>query len=133
MNCYICNKILNQNNSSKEHIILNSIGGCLYSRNLICKTCNSELGEGIDKELSNQLSCIANMLDIKRDRGKPQNIKVIDEDGGEIYKLKPGGIPQMGKPSVKINNSSNGEIEIVTRNFDEAKYILKQMEKSSRV
>lgn len=108
---------------------MNSIGGRLYSRNLICKTCNSELGEGIDKELSNQLSFIANMLDIKRGRGKPQNIKVIDEDGGEIYELKPGGIPQMGKPSAKINNSSNGEIEIVTRNFDEAKYILKQMEK----
>lgn len=43
--CYLCGKLLNEANSSVEHIIPNAIGGHLKSKNLLCKDCNSNTGE----------------------------------------------------------------------------------------
>lgn len=73
MNCYVCDVELIKENETEEHIILNAIGGKLKSKKLICKVCNSNFGGRIDDSLAKQLNPIANLLNIKRERGKPQN------------------------------------------------------------
>lgn len=77
MKCYVCDKEITSENETEEHILLNAIGGKLKSKKLICKGCNSDLGNKIDNSLARQLNPIANLLDIKRDRGNPQNERYI--------------------------------------------------------
>ncbi|MCM2535160.1 HNH endonuclease [Neobacillus pocheonensis] len=75
MKCYVCENYLTKENETEEHILLNAIGGKLKSRALLCKDCNSKFGSKIDDKLAQQLNPIVNLLNVKRDRGKPQNIK----------------------------------------------------------
>lgn len=103
--CYLCGKFLNEANSSVEHIIPNAIGGHLKSKNLLCKDCNSNTGQNIDATLSEQLNFIANMLNIQRDRGKPQAFKIKDGATGELYRCLPGGVPSRIVPEVIKKNS----------------------------
>ncbi|CAM4449663.1 HNH endonuclease [Paenibacillus tarimensis] len=114
MNCYICDIKLTKDNETEEHILLNSIGGKLKSKKLMCKDCNSRFGSDIDHQLSKQLNPIANLLDIKRDRGEPQNIKgkyrdreVIIEPGGKIKWARP--YIEKGEKVIHIEASSVGE------------------------
>ena len=50
MNCLICNETLTEANASDEHIILNSLGGHLHSKDLLCKKCNNKFGKEADAE-----------------------------------------------------------------------------------
>lgn len=91
MNCYVCGTALVKENETEEHILLNAIGGKLKSKKLICKSCNSDFGSAIDNSLAKELNPIANQLDIKRDRGNPQNVKgkynnkdILIEPGGKL-------------------------------------------------
>lgn len=70
MNCFICNETLTEINASDEHIILNSLGGHLHSKNLLCKKCNSKLGNQTDAALAETLKFAASQLNVKRCRGK---------------------------------------------------------------
>lgn len=99
--CYICDCSLNVHNCSEEHIFLNALGGKLKARNLLCKQCNSMFGDDIDSELARQFNFIANMLNIERDRGKPQSFDAIDCQDGTVYSLEPGGIPVLKYPVIK--------------------------------
>lgn len=114
MNCYVCKIELTKDNETEEHILLNSIGGRLKSKKIICKGCNSMFGSDIDHQLSKQLNPIANLLDIRRDRGEPQNIKgkyrdreVIIEPGGKIKWARPHC--EKGEKVIYIEASSVGE------------------------
>lgn len=124
--CYLCGTLLNESNRSVEHIIPNAIGGNLKSKDLICKDCNSNTGQNIDSELSRQLNFIANMLNIERDRGKPQEFKVKNESTGEIYRCLPGGIPSRIKPDIIQDNN---QIVIKAPNKKTAKQLLNQINK----
>jgi len=91
MKCYVCSTDLTQENETEEHILLNAIGGKLKSRRLICIGCNSKFGGKIDDKLAQQLSPVSTLLNVKRDRGKPQNVKgkyenkeIIIEPGGKL-------------------------------------------------
>src|SRR5699024_8821486 len=91
MKCYGCDEEITKENETEEHIILNAIGGKLKSKKILCKSCNSNFGSEIDESLAKQLNPIANLLDIKRDRGKPQNVKgpynnkdILIEPGGKL-------------------------------------------------
>ena len=96
--------LLSESNRSLEHIIPNAIGGHLKSKDLICKNCNSNTGQKIDAEISKQLNFFANMLNIERDRGKPQEFKIKDGETGELYRCLPGGVPSRIKPKVIKKN-----------------------------
>ncbi|MGD6876146.1 HNH endonuclease [Bacillus infantis] len=89
MHCYVCDEEITSNNETEEHILLNAIGGKLKSKKLICIGCNSKLGSNIDDKLAEQLNPIGNLLDIKRDRGKPQN--VIGTYNNKDIIIEPGG------------------------------------------
>jgi HNH endonuclease len=91
MICYVCDEVITKETETEEHILLNAIGGKLKSKKLICKGCNSDFGSEIDDSLAKQLNPIANLLDIKRDRGNPQNVKgtynnkdILIEPGGKL-------------------------------------------------
>ena len=102
--CYLCGMLLSESNRSLEHIIPNAIGGHLKSKDLICKNCNSNTGQKIDAEISKQLNFFANMLNIERDRGKPQAFKIKDGETGELYRCLPGGVPSRIEPKVIKKN-----------------------------
>jgi len=119
--CYICGCDISKENESEEHIFLNSIGGNLRSKDLICVICNSEFGNKIDAALSKQLNIFANMLNIERDRGVPQPFNVIDKKNDTLYSYEPGGKPKMIKPQIK---KGNNEYKIVCSDIKQAKQIL---------
>ncbi|MGY3315761.1 hypothetical protein ACV242_004257 [Peribacillus simplex] len=112
MHCYVCANELTKENETKEHIILNALGGKLKSKKLICRSCNSKFGSQIDDKLSNQLGPIATLLNVKRDNGKPQNVKgklgtrdIIMEPGGKMklsraYHERDGNVFQIEAPSI---------------------------------
>jgi len=92
--CYSCNKPLNFGNSSKEHIIHNSLGGRLSSYRLLCKPCNEGFGNTIDKELEQQIGMFTHHLGISRQRNNNVSVKLplISKDGEIRYvgkKLRP--------------------------------------------
>lgn len=102
--CYLCDEKFISDNISSEHILLNSIGGRLKSKNLLCKNCNSKLGNQSDSELAKQLSFIAGYLNIKRERGSLPIIKGAKSKDGTEYHLVDGSKPIMSKPTIKIEN-----------------------------
>lgn len=83
--CYMCPVELTEENSSKEHIILNAMGGRLKPKDLLCKTCNSKIGHDADSELAKQFEFLSAYLQVKRDSG---SIPIIrggkTKDGTEI-------------------------------------------------
>ncbi|MDU2208074.1 MAG: HNH endonuclease [Veillonella sp.] len=103
--CYLCGVLLDKSNSSVEHIIPNALGGNLKSRQLLCKKCNSDIGHEADSELAKQLNFFANMLNIRRDRGEPQEFKIRDEVSGVVYRCLPGGKPKRIDPEIITNNN----------------------------
>jgi hypothetical protein len=128
--CYLCKEILTSENYSKEHIILNSIGGRLKSSELLCKSCNSILGHEADSELANQLAFLASFLQIKRDKGEPQIIKGGKTKDGTIYNLVNGVKPILSKPTFR-KTIEHGETKylINARNEKEMLNILKGLKK----
>lgn len=83
-NCYMCGKPLESNQISDEHIILNGFGGRLRSKNLLCKECNSLLGEKSDSVLSESLYFFTDMLQVKKDRDNHHTLALKDEDRYEV-------------------------------------------------
>lgn len=128
MKCFICNEPLTENNASDEHIILNSLGGHLHSKELLCKKCNSQFGKEADAALADTLKFAASHLDVKRCRGENQVIQTAD---GEKYDLAPGCKPVLKKPEVKVTEQLDGkkQIEMSVRSTQEARKILKPLQK----
>jgi len=131
--CYLCNKEITEQNTTIEHIILNFMSGRLKSSNLICKDCNSKFGDSFDAKLSKQFDFFANILDIKRERGKVQDVVMTRESTGEKYKVTPDGKSIINKPTIERKKIENGEkIYIQARNIDELKNILEGFKKKNQ-
>lgn len=129
-NCYVCGCELIKENQSLEHIILNSIGGKLKSKKLLCKDCNSRFGGNIDNVLSEQLNIFANLLNIKRETGSPQPIKGIQENTNEQYVMETGGKLEKSKPAVEIiKDNKEIKINIVARSINETRKILNNLKR----
>lgn len=132
--CYICNENITNNNSSLEHIIPNSLGGNLKSRNLLCKECNSNLGSNLDAELAIQLNLIANMLNIERDRGKPQSFEASNKYTDEKYRFLPGGKPELIRPNIEINkNDKKTKIKVNARDEKQAREVLQGLKRKYNI
>lgn len=128
MNCFICNETLTEINASDEHIILNSLGGHLHSKNLLCKKCNSKLGNQADAALAETLKFAASQLNVKRCRGENQIIRTNEK---EKYDLAPGYKPVLKQPETKVDKLADGKVEIKinARNTQETRKILKSLQK----
>lgn len=88
--CYLCHTPLVGDARTKEHIVLNALGGRYHSYDLICRGCNAKMGHSIDAELAKQLTPVANLLGLERKRGRARNVIVAREDGEEFVR-EPGG------------------------------------------
>jgi len=102
-NCYICEQKILSDNTYNEHIILNSLGGKLKSKKVICRSCAPAF-DSVDAALGKLLNPIAAQLNIERDRGIPQPFSVdvagkVDEE----YVIMPGGKPRLSRPKVDIS------------------------------
>ncbi|MDQ2098551.1 MAG: HNH endonuclease [Tychonema bourrellyi B0820] len=97
--CYICNKNIVPKEIYNEHIILNSLGGRLKSKSLICRQCASKLDK-IDAALSRSLNSFGLLLNIPRDRGTNPPILATRTDTGERISLDSGGKPVVIKPII---------------------------------
>lgn len=124
--CYSCNKPLNRDNHSKEHILPNGIGGRLYSKKLLCKTCNSQFGDSIDAALMKQLQSLVSLLGVKKQRGELQPIKGLRTLDGEQVDIIDGRTPAMPKPEFHVTNNPDGtkNYKIRARNEAELRQIL---------
>lgn len=99
--CWACNHILD-GTEPKEHLFLNAIGGNRREKGLLCGACQRYFGEGIDVDMANQLNFFANRLNIKRDRGTPQNIIAQIGKTTETYELTPHNeVVFNGRPIIK--------------------------------
>src|ERR1039458_2085888 len=101
--CYLCSKALTADNESKEHILLNAIGGQLKSNDLLCRKCNSDFGHEADSELAAQLLFLSGHLNIKRDKGENPIIKGAKSENGKTYNLIGGSKPVASKPEFNRN------------------------------
>ncbi len=128
MNCYYCKEVLTTENESVEHIIPNAIGGRLKSKELLCKKCNSLLGEQVDSKFCNSLSPLSGFLDIQRERGTNPDIKNIKSNDGKLYNLVNGRYPVPVSPEINFDESKN-RFHISARNEKEMRHIIKKLKK----
>ena len=93
MKCVYCSVVLNESNSSKEHIIHNALGGLLQSNEICCKECNERLGEKTDAAFTKIFAPITENMNIKRTRDTvpaKYNAVVCDKDKN-TYKVEMKG------------------------------------------
>lgn len=108
--CLFCGRDFEE--LSKEHIIPNAICGRIKSKNLICKDCNSTLGQEIDNGLDGVYSQIINMFNIKRERGESEPVVVTSVDDGKKYKYFSNGDYELAESYVKIDFNENNQLTI---------------------
>lgn len=128
--CYLCDEPFTEENMSKEHILLNAIGGHLKPKDLLCKPCNSKLGETADAELAKQLSFLSSFLQIKRDNGENQTIKGGQTKDGTKYNLIEGSKPIPANPIYERTEvDGNVNISVTARSEAEMLNMLKGLKK----
>lgn len=70
--------------NSREHIIPNSIGGQKEVPGIICKDCNDRTGAEWDSALAEQLSLVAVLANVKRDRKQQPSFEALTLSGKPI-------------------------------------------------
>lgn len=128
--CYLCLEELSKNNSSREHILLNAIGGRLKSDKLLCKDCNSKFGHEADTELARQLLFLSSYLNIKREKGSNPIIKGAKSKDGKTYNLINGFTPVLSKPTIESKTKEGiTNYTINARNEQDLINMLKRIQK----
>ncbi|MEH2064612.1 MAG: HNH endonuclease [Nostoc sp.] len=128
--CYICECEISPDNSYKEHIILNSIGGRLKSSSLICNRCAPHF-DGIDAALGKQLNTIGLVLDIKRDRYKNPYTKAKIVSTGEEVSLISGGKIVPIKPTIDVRyDGDNAYLSVSTRDENQMREALNGLKRN---
>lgn len=111
-NCYYCEQPITELNKSREHVIPDFLGGTLTSLSLLCRGCNSVLGQSIDSSLHSQLQPYADLLVQDRERTKTNTkVKLINAQGEELFvgkNLKPYSklyiVHKTGKKTIQVRN-----------------------------
>ena len=128
--CYICGSEITKENETDEHIILNAIGGHLHSNMVICKDCNTRMGETADARLAEDLSFFTDMLKVKKNRQNRHNQVMVDDEGHEIIVEDGGRSLALRKPYI-VTDKKDGvtNIHLTVRNKKELEGLLKGMVK----
>lgn len=123
-NCAICNELIDNENDSKEHVIIEAIGGRLVVTGFICKCCNNETGRTWDAKLASQLHPLSLIFGVERHRGSTPTL-AITTTAGEKLTIRPEGGFVPSKPSFSEELTHDGiKIQITARSIDEAKRML---------
>ena len=104
--CFVCKE---SQALTWEHIIPQSIGGRLKEK-LYCKACNDTFGHALDDEISRQFGRIGTLLNIKRERGKPQPYEVKKLTSGTTLVSDGKGLSRK-KPIVKLTSSDGKKLD----------------------
>ena len=122
----MCGVELTSDNKSREHILLNAIGGKLRSDKLVCKNCNSIFGDEFDALLAKQLQVFSVLLDVSRDDGETPPIVATRSSNGEKIMVMPGGKPGLYKPEVTFQEENGKKVfHVVARSPKELNRIYK--------
>ncbi len=123
MNCPICFTALTDKNRSLTHIIPQSIGGNIKSRNLLCRDCNKWADEKFDNKVYQNFSFFAIVLNTYRDRKDHRKIK-LETKGGDFVLLCPGGkitklspIERFGDKLFRIYYNTAKEFESLKKKY----------------
>lgn len=128
--CYICRQEITDQNRSDEHIILNALGGHLHSFSVLCKDCNSRMGETADAKLAEDLSFFTDMLGVKKNRQNEHDQVMTDRDGHEIIVKNGGRSLSLRKPYVSNQETGDGrKVKLTVRNKKELESFLNGMVK----
>lgn len=118
---------------SKEHVLLNALGGRKTTRTICCRTCNNTFGSAIDRELALQLQFMNNQLGAKTGDGKQtstiRNVKL--EEGLTIH-LAPELRPELAKGEIQEEKNEYGELigsKIIAKSMEDAKHLIEAAQK----
>lgn len=132
MKCYLCDIELNENNKSIEHIIPQSIGGKLKSKDILCKDCNSKFGSNIDKKFVDNFEFISVIVNPKTDRHtKGLGLKAQIENS-EVLLHKNNTISSQFKPKITREDGKKYckfEAIFSKNNFKDENKFIKKVEK----
>ncbi|MBE0619154.1 MAG: HNH endonuclease [Burkholderiales bacterium] len=88
--CSGCGVPLDTQNDSRAHIIPNALGGRLAPKGIICRSCNTTLGNVADNALIDAFGVWPTLLDIPRQQGQNPT-KTIDTRNGHRVRVKADG------------------------------------------
>jgi hypothetical protein len=121
--CAICDTPLTAENDSREHIILNALGGRRAVSGFICTPCNNTSGHTWDAALAKQLNPLCLFFHIYRQDGEPpaQNFPTIS---GDTMRVSHDGLA-LPRPTISRTPTGAGtNIQVVARTPEEAREIL---------
>ena len=124
--CFLqCGEPLTKANSTKEHIILNAIGGRKTVSDFICKGCNDRSGSDWDAELAEKLNALSLLLGINRQRGEVPSQVFSTISGGQV-ELHPGGRMNIGIPHHEVIADGTGtKVKMTARSMPELRNMMK--------
>ena len=85
--CILCDNEISRKNSSKEHLLLKTLGGRKTTRMALCKACNTQTGREWDSVLERQLRRFIILVELPEETNK-QRKEIIREsrDKGIVFK-----------------------------------------------
>ncbi|MDO2409547.1 MULTISPECIES: HNH endonuclease [Campylobacter] len=104
--CYFCGVVLSENNQAVEHVIPNSFGGRLKSKDILCKECNSILGTTVDAKLYSDFKFFDILMNIKKDRETKNNFVKANINDTEIKLSK--GLRYHSAPNISVETEGSG-------------------------
>ena len=114
-----CGNLLTEENSTKEHVIPNAIGGRKTVTGFICNSCNNNTGSLWDAELARQLNPLSLLLGIRRYR-KSVPSQVFPTSGDGEVQLHSDGRMTIAKPSHEVTTvGSAKQLKISARSMRE--------------
>jgi hypothetical protein len=121
--CALCDTPLTAENDSREHIILNAIGGRRTVSGFICAPCNNTSGHTWDAALAKQLNAFSLFFHISRQDGEPP-AQVFPTISGGAIRVAYDGL-ELPKPSIeKTPHGAGARIQVAARTMAEAREIL---------
>ena len=82
--CIITGEVINQENSSRAHVIPSALGGRLKPLGILSKQGNTLLGDKVDLPLIEAFQSLMTLLDGSRDRGTNRPFHMTDENGRDV-------------------------------------------------
>jgi len=125
-----CGRLLTKDNTAKEHIVINAIGGRKTVLWFICKHCNNETGERWDAELAKYLNPLSLLLGITRQRGEVPSQKFRTSSGNQV-ELHYDGRMDIAHPKHEVTTDGTSiSIKVSARSMKEMRKMLEGMRRS---
>src|ERR1700722_11830486 len=86
--CVLCGRCLTQENRTIEHVVAASLGGALSTNIVICRECNSEMGNRIDAGLHNELMFLTASFEITNAREPSKGVPTLKYESLDGRKLQ---------------------------------------------